>query len=974
MRDRHSAATSCRGRPAASTPHSFAASATTCTAGPLRFSCILSASTMSASVCCGRRLRAVELYAGIGWTGRTSLVAPSNKCMQYAAAAALDGAARSARLRRVDDSLELLGPATTITPLVGAAAGGANASGGAAKMRWKVVGVATPSLDALRFAVERVRAGAAVAAVALYRKPRYAGERLILRGGALKRGAAEWSAELPAGWRGKVRSVALLPRCDVSGLECATDDDAPPVAEYEIAAEGEAVYSTAAAHAGPALDLALGLVLPLDLARGAHGTFHVYNPTLRLVRPPGGGAEELEVVARLSNYNFCTNKHTFDANVREANGALMSFVVRGTLNATSWEMQTATNSRSSSSRDVAAWKMWGDVNTLYPVVASDMVSGPEDPRVIAHRGAARLFVAVWESTKVQWLHMVSVPTGGGSGNGGGGVRSVRLEVHPQFAQALQPWLKQFRQVKEQRDREKNWTPFQWAGGLYLEYSLQPRLVVSLNTQTGVATPVLPLTSSPSVGAWVSKLGPVSGGTPPVYVPGHDIFLGLAHVKLWKKKGSKTATSTMMYKHFWYTFEPRPPFAVLGVSTPFTLPTLLGAPPSIQFATGLVVRPASQEVLVSYGEMDCYATVARYPLAATLAATRPRRGLPRPLISVLVLLPSVDGSSADAAAHLRRLMPLFRLLRDGDGGSDGAAKGAQARGAASSESVAKNGAAPAEVTLLLTERCEVPDALGTSLDELRVRRGCLTCSWDAVASRQPGESDDGWAGRIYRELTCFGSGTNLGLTAQIGATIRGSAQLDAPRRAEACRLLCSDAELAMLCYCAEHARERTAPVASATGALANVLRVGHYALVLQPAPSGGGAAPPPPPHARAAACLTRLLAPNAVLGAAAGAADATADASIGQMPDLTYAPRAGRDDEGEEEGGGDAAGSGLAPGAFVRAVHDLVLERAADGPPAPLWPDEACAPVMRCLELALRTARGEVDDDAAARKLEHEIGC
>ena len=112
-----------------------------------------------------------------------------------------------------------------------------------------------------------------------------------------------------------------------------------------------------------------------------------------------------------------------------------------------------------------------------------------------------------------------------------------------YTQALQPWLKQFRQVKEQRDREKNWTPFQWAGGLYLEYSLQPRLVVSLNTQTGVATPVLPLTSSPSVGAWVSKLGPVSGGTPPVYVPGHDIFLGLAHVKLWKKKGSMLGISS-----------------------------------------------------------------------------------------------------------------------------------------------------------------------------------------------------------------------------------------------------------------------------------------------------------------------------------------------------------------------------------------------------------------------------------------------
>ena len=167
------------------------------TAAVLRRSAPRLAPGSVASICCGRRLRAVELYAGIGWTGRTSLVAPSNKCMQYAAAAALDGAARSARLRRVDDSLELLGPATTITPLVGAAAGGANASGGAAKMRWKVVGVATPSLDALRFAVERVRAGAAVAAVALYRKPRYAGERLDTarrrveeRGGGVVGGAA----------------------------------------------------------------------------------------------------------------------------------------------------------------------------------------------------------------------------------------------------------------------------------------------------------------------------------------------------------------------------------------------------------------------------------------------------------------------------------------------------------------------------------------------------------------------------------------------------------------------------------------------------------------------------------------------------------------------------------------------------------------------------------------------------------------
>ena len=38
-----------------------------------------------------------------------------------------------------------------------------------------------------------------------------------------------------------------------------------------------------------------------------------------------------------------------------------------------------------------------------------------------------------------------------------------------------------------------------------------------------------------------------------------------------KKGRATATSKMVYKHFWYAFEAHPPFAVLGASLPFTLP-------------------------------------------------------------------------------------------------------------------------------------------------------------------------------------------------------------------------------------------------------------------------------------------------------------------------------------------------------------------------------------------------------------------
>jgi hypothetical protein len=103
---------------------------------------------------------------------------------------------------------------------------------------------------------------------------------------------------------------------------------------------------------------------------------------------------------------------------------------------------------------------------------------------------------------------------------------------------------------------------------------------------------------------------VSGGTPAVELRDLNVFLALAHVKLFKKKGARTASSKMMYKHFWYAFEAHPPFAILSVSTPFTLPSQLPETPSIQFATGLLYRPAERDLLVAYGEIDCHSSMIR----------------------------------------------------------------------------------------------------------------------------------------------------------------------------------------------------------------------------------------------------------------------------------------------------------------------------------------------------------------------------
>ena len=223
---------------------------------------------------------------------------------------------------------------------------------------------------------------------------------------------------------------------------------------------------------------------------------------------------------------------------------------------------------------------------------------------------------------------------------------------------------------------------------------------------------------------------------------------------------------MMYKHFWYMFEPRPPFRVVSVSSPFTLPTQLGSAPSIQFATGLSVHPHMHEIIVSYGELDCYATLARFPLGGTIKKTQARfyslvgalcwRGCPHfyaslqarghftlaePLLSIIMLLhaaasgDSVDvfGGPTDISWVMESTFEVTRLFANASfAGADGP------------------GSCSHKVTVMLTEHCMFLDREGAALDSLSVRRGCMTCTWEAVRSRLPSESDGDWAARLYRE--------------------------------------------------------------------------------------------------------------------------------------------------------------------------------------------------------------------------------
>ena len=621
------------------------------------------------SVCLGTSVRALALFAAEGWRGRLAMLTRAEGgCAELAgqeALATLDGRPpRSLRLILREDSAALMGGEC------GAARAGEEL----------VVSADMPNLSLLGDANRTTRArhrhshlvfGRAIRGVVLYRRANFRGAQLLVlarsKEGVEKEegtgegagGALETCFALPAQWIDEVHSIVLLHRrCREGGgrdgrlggliggrrapselgLQCTRQAMAEArVAAAETAASAQAAaavtirrkvprplqFSTQGADEGAMVPLRLpesaprGLAAPL--AAGAHGHFYTYNPVLL----PGEG-DRLWLVARHSNYHFCPNSHRngsgfkrdFEANLEEANGAIMSFVLAAELDGASWNLTShrlaqdggadigggGGGARGVTRGGADAWALLSELNALYPALETSTVSGPEDPRVIETAGGLIFFIAAWDSSRVQWQHAVRfedappAARAGAARSGapaaaaeeetrgsallrrGGTARpsalSRRLELSERFVHALRPWFPQLRAShKQTRLREKNWSPFSWGGGIYLEYSIEPRLVLSLNLETGLATPLFPITSSPAVRAWLERLGPVSGGTPAVYVAGADLFLALAHVKRFAKRGSsRTATSATVYKHFWYTFEPRPPFRILGASTPFTLPS------------------------------------------------------------------------------------------------------------------------------------------------------------------------------------------------------------------------------------------------------------------------------------------------------------------------------------------------------------------------------------------------------------------
>ena len=231
------------------------------------------------AVCGGGELRGIELFTEGVWQGRSVMVQPTQRCAQRVPASLLRaGGVHSYQLHRRAESVALEAAAAP-PPLP-------NRSRIVPSPRCRRVLGSTASSLTLQCEVAHVRLGASVRAVSLYAQPHFAGERLFLARDAAAAAAPDVVLALPARWRSGVRSVVLHRGCKGHGQLCPTDAAgmaAARVLEQQLPKAGE-VLAFRTPRTPPR-------ATPASLA--AHGTFHVYNPSL--VAAVGGGAVSLVV-------------------------------------------------------------------------------------------------------------------------------------------------------------------------------------------------------------------------------------------------------------------------------------------------------------------------------------------------------------------------------------------------------------------------------------------------------------------------------------------------------------------------------------------------------------------------------------------------------------------------------------------------------------------------------------------------------
>lgn len=137
--------------------------------------------------------------------------------------------------------------------------------------------------------------------------------------------------------------------------------------------------------------------------------------------------------------------------------------------------------------------------------------------------------------------------------------------------------------------QKNWSFFEHKGDLLCEYSISPHVILKVDTNLGTTTE---LYKTGNNGLDVTSYKSLRGGA-------NSIKITLGTKQYYLNIGHITTGYPHDYKQFFYIFESKPPFKILGISDP----SKLDSKARIQFAAG--ISEFENNIYVSYGISDCH---------------------------------------------------------------------------------------------------------------------------------------------------------------------------------------------------------------------------------------------------------------------------------------------------------------------------------------------------------------------------------
>jgi predicted GH43/DUF377 family glycosyl hydrolase len=173
-----------------------------------------------------------------------------------------------------------------------------------------------------------------------------------------------------------------------------------------------------------------------------------------------------------------------------------------------------------------------------------------------------------------------------------------------------------------RHMEKNWSPFLFNGKIHFIYSDTPRIILEMDSDTGICSEVVRFQDSlPTHWQW----GHVRGGTPAYPLEGQMITFFHSSIRAETTKEREIPRQGLNYVMGAYTFDPYPPFSIRSI-TPAPLGTLEDYESNnyrkVVFPGGLVID--DPYIHVAWGKNDNQAFITTFDQKQLLQFLQPSR--------------------------------------------------------------------------------------------------------------------------------------------------------------------------------------------------------------------------------------------------------------------------------------------------------------------------------------------------------------